>query len=133
VLPLAANSISGEPVRAIVVFAVSAVLLLAGSFAPGIRVQSYLDAMSIAGASGVLTAGLGRAVTTSPHNLVPDAWMLAVFFVLLAAAFGQARQRSAPPDQNSRWRAIASQTLAALAILAVCVEAAGFSDAALGT
>lgn len=134
ILPLAANSITGDLLRSIIIFAVSAVLLLAGSLLSG-RLQPYFDAMTLAGVSGVLTAGVGRAITTSTRDLASDAWIIAVFVVLMAAAFGQARQRrsSDAPQTSTHWRPAASQFLAGLAIVTLSVEVAGFSDATLGT
>src|SRR5690554_903750 len=71
--------------------------------------------------------GRGQAITASGRDLVLDAWVVAVFAVLMVAAFGRARQA------GERWRPVTSQVLAGLAIFALAIEMAGFSDTTLGT
>ncbi|MEX1078816.1 MAG: hypothetical protein WED09_06890 [Homoserinimonas sp.] len=130
ILPSAANSITGDTMRPLVVFAVSAVLLLIGCVVARHSVQPYLDVIALAGLAGVLATAGGRALLAPNHNLVPDTWMAAALAVLLVAAVGQARQRN---DANPRTRTMLSQVLVGtgLAIFAG-IEAVGFSDTTLG-
>src|SRR5690606_9527687 len=131
ILPLAANSLTGDATRAIVVFAVSAVLLMVSSLLTHRPLQPYLDAMALSGAAGALITAVGRALLAPGHTLVPDGWVLAALVVLLIAAFGQARPRS---DASTRPRQLVSQALVTVGIVCVAViEATGFSDPTLGT
>ncbi|HEU4807701.1 MAG TPA: hypothetical protein VFT01_05515, partial [Homoserinimonas sp.] len=131
ILPLAANAMTGELVRALVLFGVSAVMLLVGSLIARNTAQPFLDAMALAGAVGVIITAGGRAILAPSHNLVPDSWMVAALTVLLIAAFGQAGQRH---DPDNRPRQVVSQALVVIGIIALAgIEAAGYSDATLGT
>ena len=121
VLPLALNAASGDLVRAIVVGAASAALLLLGSLVVGdAKLRPYLDAAALAGVIGVLVVTVGRAyfIAALPGtaDATLDAWLGAAFAVLLVAAVGQARTRI---GDNPRLRSIASQTLGIVAIAVV--------------
>lgn len=136
ILPLAANAVTGDLARAVVWFGVSAVLLLAGSLIVRIEVQSFLDAMALAGAAGVLATAGGRAVLASSDNLVPDGWILAALVVLLIAGFGQAGQRlpSQRVNAGTGARRLIGQGLVVIgAVSFAAVETAGYFDATLGT
>jgi hypothetical protein len=131
ILPLAANAVTGDLARAMVMFGVSSVLLLAGSLIVRIQAQPFLDAMALAGAAGVLITGGGRAVLASSDNLVPDGWILAALVVLLIAGFGQAGQRQ---EASSRARQLIGQGLVVIGVVSfAAVETAGYFDATLGT
>jgi hypothetical protein len=130
VLPLAADAITGDPPRAIIMFGVSGMLALLGSFLVRPAVQGHLDAVALAGAIGVLVTASGRAFLAPRHDLVADGWLTALLVVLLAAAIGQARARQEP---NTRWRLVASQVLAVVAIgVPSLLQLEGFSDTGLG-
>ena len=121
VLPLALNAATGDPVRAIVVGAASAALLLVGSLVVGdARKRPYLDAAALTGVIGVLVVTIGRAyfIAALPGtaDATLDAWLGAAFAVLLVAAVGQARTRV---GDNPRLRSIASQTLGIVALAVV--------------
>jgi hypothetical protein len=131
IVPIAADAITGDPVRAAVITAVSVVLVIVGSFAPADGSwRPYLDMAALAGAIGAVVTPIGRALNASPAELTRDTWLIAMVLALLIAAFGQARLRSGTPE---RWRSLASQTLGMVAIAAfTLIEATGFSDATLG-
>ena len=130
VLPLAANSIGDDPARGVVIFTVSAVLLLVGSYLVRPAAQSHIDAMALAGAAGVLVTAAGNAVLAPRVDLVADGWLMALLVVLLAAAIGQARARSA---SEARWRTMGSQALAIVAIAVPgVIQTEGFTDTTLG-
>jgi hypothetical protein len=130
ILPLAANSLTGDPIRAYTLFGVSAVLLVAGSHVIRPRARPYLDAIAAAGLAGVLVTAGGRALLAPVRDLVPDAWLAAVLAVLVVAAVGQIRQRN---DSTDRRREILSQVLVGTGIVLLSgIEAQGFSDAGLG-
>ena len=121
VLPLALNAATGDPVRAIVVGAASAALLLVGSLVVGdAQKRPYLDAAALTGVIGVLVVTIGRAyfIAALPGtaDATLDAWLGAAFAVLLVAAVGQARTRV---GDNPRLRSIASQTLGIVALAVV--------------
>lgn len=119
ILPLSVNAATGSPVRAVVVFAVSGVLLLGGSYVVASpRLRAFCDATALAGAIGVLATSIGRAVQlidtpggTADARL--DAWLAAAFLVLLLAAVGQTRRRN---DGSDRVRGLAGQGLGILAL-----------------
>lgn len=121
VLPIAADALDGDVVRTVIVVAVSAVLLLVGSFASG-AAQRYLDAAALAGALGVLVGAIGRAwfhvVRGEGDNLAVDAWLAAGLAVLLLAAIGQSR-RAEP------LRAVTGQVLVGVALAGVAVVELG--------
>ncbi|HUG50937.1 MAG TPA: hypothetical protein VLZ78_08065, partial [Terrimesophilobacter sp.] len=120
VLPLALDAASGAPVRALVIGAACAALLLAASFLPR-PARPYLDAAALSGAIGVLVLATGRAAfllrsgTTGP---LPDAWLGGSLLLLLVAAFGLARL---PVDGWHRQRMLASEALGVIAMAAVLV------------
>ena len=120
VLPLAVDAASGAPVRALVIGAACAALLLVGSFLPR-PTRAYLDAAALSGAIGVLVLATGRAAfllrsgTTGP---LPDAWLGGSLLLLLVAAFGLARL---PVDGWHRQRVLASEALGVIAMAAVLV------------
>ena len=120
VLPLAVDAASGAPVRALVIGAACAALLLVGSFLPR-PARAYLDAAALSGAIGVLVLATGRAAfllrsgTTGP---LPDAWLGGSLLLLLVAAFGLARL---PVDGWHRQRMLASEALGVIAMAAVLV------------
>lgn len=118
VLPIAVAASTGQPTRAIVIGAVSALLLLGGSYILGGRLsQPYLDAAAATGALGLLTVTIGRIAVSIPlTDLRVDAWLGGAFVVLFAAAVGQSRHR----DPN-RMRSVVSQGLAATAITTALV------------
>ena len=119
ILPIGGASVTGDVTRTIVIFAASAALLLLGSFVAGsAALRPYLDVAAIAGAAGVVTAGLGRPLIMAMDGVRDDTtldlWLGAVFVVLTLAALGQARIRS---EGTARDRGIASRTIAGRAIV----------------
>ncbi|MBX3094011.1 MAG: hypothetical protein KF680_05650 [Cryobacterium sp.] len=117
-VPLGINGATGALERPVIVAAASAVLLLLGSFAVTERAwQRWLDAAALAGAIGVTVTVVARALLTRDAVTV-DAWAAALFVVLLAAAFGQARKRR-EASAVERWREIAGVALAIIAMTAV--------------
>ena len=131
ILPLAVNAASGAPLRAITIGAVSAALLLAGSFVIGSRAaQRWWDSAALAGGIGVLVLMTGRAIYLPPADVTRDAWIVGGFILLLIAAFGQALPRNAATD---RTRGAASQALGIIAMFAVLVmEIPAFREAPIG-
>ena len=92
---------AGDPARAVVVFAVSAVLLLGGSLVRArVAARPYLDASAAAGLVGVVLAAVGQQVNLADAqpDLGLDAWTGAVFLVLVVAAIGQCAPR--PGDRE---------------------------------
>ena len=136
ILPLGATAASGPLERALVVGGVSAILTIAGSTV--VRTSGsrpYLDAMALAGALGVLTVVVGRSFSLSSHPGSPDtrldAWLAAGLFVLLIAAFGQARERT---DRSAPLRLIASQVMCILGLaITLGFELAALEPTTLGT
>lgn len=119
ILPLAVNASSGEPLRAIIIGGVSAVLMLTGSFVIGRRsAQCWWDSAALAGGIGVLVLMIGRAIFLPLTDVTRDAWLVGGFLLLLIAAFGQAFPRNADTDRS---RAAASQALGLIAMAAVLV------------
>ena len=124
ILPLAVNAATGSLVRAIVVSAVSAAMLLLGSLVLGSpRIRPYLDAAALAGAIGVIVTAGGRAVllATTPGSTADarlDSWLAGAFLVLVVAAFGQMRPRG---DATKQPRALAGQALGIMTMAAVLV------------
>ena len=130
VLPLAADAVTGDSSRAYIIFGISAVLAVLGSFLARPAIQGHLDAVTLAGAVGVLVTASGRALLAPRHDLVADAWLVALLVVLLTAAIGQARVRQEP---STHWRMVASQVLAIIAIaVPTLLQAEGYSDTTLG-
>ncbi|HUG49880.1 MAG TPA: hypothetical protein VLZ78_02675, partial [Terrimesophilobacter sp.] len=118
VLPLAVDAASGAPVRALVIGAACAALLLVGSFLPR-PARPYLDAAALSGAIGVLVLATGRAaflLRSGVTGPLPDAWLGGSMLLLLVAAFGLARL---PVDRWHRQRTLASEALGVVAMAAV--------------
>lgn len=127
ILPLAVNAANGAQVPATIIGAVSAALMLAGSFVRcSPSVQRWWDSAAIAGGIGVLVLMIGRAIYLPVTDASRDAWILGSFALLLAAACGQAIPRNAPSD---RARSMASQAFGVIAMTAVLVaEVPAFWD-----
>ncbi|MHC5795798.1 SCO7613 C-terminal domain-containing membrane protein [Lacisediminihabitans sp. FW035] len=136
ILPLAGISASGPLLRPVVVFGVSAALLVVGSAVVGTaRSRPFLDSMALAGALGVLTVVVGRSAILGSQPLPPDialdTWLAAGLLVLLVAAFGQARDRG---DHSETWRLFAGRVLGGLGLIIVLgFEVSAFGDTALGS
>ena len=136
ILPLAAASSTGLLSRAVVLVTVSSVLVILGSAVIGSAPsRPYLDAMSLAGALGVLTVVVGRSALLGsgpvPPDLRLDAWLAAGVLVLVIAAFGQARDRE---DRSMPLRIVAGQVIAVLGLLVVLgFEVSAFDHTPLGT
>ncbi|CAN5307986.1 hypothetical protein BH11ACT4_BH11ACT4_11240 [soil metagenome] len=114
-LPLAVVSTAGPVLRPILVAAVAAVLLLAGSLVRAERLRPYLDAAALVGALAlVITAG-GRATALAASRTTTDpaldAWLGGLFIVLAVAATAQARRRP-----------IAAQVLLGIGFAALLIE-----------
>lgn len=119
ILPLAVNASSGVELRAIIIGAVSAALLLAGSFVVGSRAaQRWWDSAALAGGIGVLVLMVGRAIHLPVSDVTRDAWIVGGFILLIATAFGQAIPRD---SETARIRSTASQTFGLIAMFAVLV------------
>lgn len=118
VIPIAVAGATGSVTRAIVIGAVSAVLLLGGSHVLGTRrVEPYLDAAAATGALGVLTVTIGRvALSVPPSDARLDAWLGGALIILIAAAFGQTVRRA-----PNTLRTIIGQSLAAIGVLTALV------------
>ena len=138
ILPLGAVAASGPLLRAVVVAAVSAALLIAGSTLLGTsRSRSYLDAIALAGALGTLTVVIGRSASlvsqSGTLDIRFDAWLGSGFLLLIVSAFGQARTRP-HGTTNTGQRMIVSQVLAVLGLAVVLLfELMAFEDSALGS
>lgn len=131
-VPLGVNGATGPIERPIIVAAVSAALLLVGSWASAkSAVQGWLDAAALSGAVGLLVTVIGRvALTRDP--IAVDAWVGALFVVLLAAAFAQAQKRTERPAV-AQWRGRAGITIAIVALTAVLLFEMPQFDLRLGT
>jgi hypothetical protein len=146
ILPLAVNGATGELLRAIIVGAVSAALLLVGTLTNGSltngtltngnrTLRPYLDGAALAGAIGVIVTAFGRAAflaldRTALGDLRIDGWLVAAFIVLVAAAFGLARPQT---DASARLRSVAAQVLGIVAMTGLLVlECTVFHAATLG-
>lgn len=118
VLPVAGAGSTGDVTRAIVIGAVSAVLLLAGSLLRGSeRAQPYLDAAAVAGALGLLTVTIGRIALSIPlTDARVDAWLGGAAAVLFVAAFGQSRR-----IEPSHLRSAIGQAPIAVAIATIVI------------
>lgn len=130
-LPLGVNAATGNTAYAACLFAISAVLLIAGSaIVGGATQQRWADAGALAGAIGVLVVAVGRALFLPAGELERDAWLVAGFLVLMVAAFLQARTR---PDGDEQLRSIASQVLGLVAMTAVlALEIPAFREGPAG-
>jgi hypothetical protein len=130
-LPLGVNAATGTLAEAAWIFAISAILLLAGSAITGsARWQWNSDACALAGAIGVLVVSVGRAIFLPVADLERDAWLVVLFLVLMIAAFLQARSRATGGD---RIRAFASQALGIIAMTVVlALEVPAFRDGVAG-
>ncbi|GAA3741398.1 hypothetical protein GCM10022239_16330 [Leifsonia bigeumensis] len=130
-LPLGVNAATGTATYAIWLFAISAVLLIAGSAVIGSAWWRWTaDACALAGAIGVIVVAVGRALFLPVAELERDTWLVAVFLVLMVAAFLQARTR---PDGNGRLRATGSQSLGLVAMTAVlALETPAFREGQAG-
>jgi hypothetical protein len=126
VLPIAAVSTTGPVLRTVIVAGAAAILVLAGTFMPGVKLRQYRDAAALAGALGIVTAAVGRAAamaaagTTADPTL--DAWLGGAFAVLLVAAIGQ-----------SRARPILGQVVLGVAVAAVALVELAVFDGQFGT
>src|SRR5690606_25298714 len=94
------------------------------------------DAASLAGGIGLLVTVIGRAtLTREPAHI--DAWVGALFVVLVAAAFGQARVRAGGAGERETredaWRRTASVGLVIVALTAVLLLETPQLDLRLGT
>lgn len=122
ILPLSVNAVAGEPGKAVLLFAISSVALLAGSLAiTGPALRPYLDALAVAGASGTITLLVGRSAMTDPAfttGLEMDGWLAAGLVVLLVAAFGQSLK---PPTDDGGLRRLSAEALGLIAIGTVLV------------
>ncbi len=121
-LPLGVNSATGPGTPALWIFAISALLLLAGSAITGSpRWQWNADAAALGGAIGVVVVSVGRAIFLPAGDLERDGWLAAVFLALMVAAFLQARTRppGTRPAGDERLRSIASQSLGIIAMAAL--------------
>ena len=121
ILPLGLNAATGPLLRALLVGGISAVLLLVGSYVIGTpRRRPYLDAAALAGGIGVVVVTIERSIAVTLERGDPDlrldAWLVACVVLLLAAAFGQARDRN---DASVALRRIASQALGLVAMTAL--------------
>jgi hypothetical protein len=101
IVPTSANLSADDHVQAIVIGAVSAALLLVGSFVVGSAgLRPYLNAAVLAGAAGVVIVTIGRGVALSNVLYGPDTrldvWVGATFVILVIAAFGLARRVAKP-------------------------------------
>ncbi|MCU1412035.1 MAG: hypothetical protein JWR04_2742 [Rhodoglobus sp.] len=128
IVPLGAVSGTGPVERTIVVAAVSAALLLIGTY---LRGSVYLDVAAAAGVVGVLVAGFARPVALAIGGATDDAaldiWLAASVAVLLVAAVGQARL-------SGTARGIVAQSVVVAAlVLVVLIEVPVLRDDALGT
>lgn len=139
ILPVASVSATGAPVRAIVVGAVSASLLLVSSFVRarvGARpvvsgsdgtidgthqssgIRPYLDVAALAGAIGVTVTIVGRAwvlTSTRPGSGEVDAWLGVGVGVLIVSAFGIA---TIPPDRFSAQRMLGARVISLIPLTA---------------
>ncbi|WP_394770845.1 SCO7613 C-terminal domain-containing membrane protein [Lacisediminihabitans sp.] len=118
ILPLGLDAATGGAVRALVLGAVSAALLLVGSVVLGVTtVRPYLDAAAVAGAIGVIVVTTGRSIAIALEpgsaSAVLDGWLIGGMLLLVAAAFGQARVRG---DSHDEIRSVASQALGIIAM-----------------
>ena len=121
ILPLGLNAATGPLLRALLVGGISAVLLLVGSYVIGTpRLRPYLDVAALAGGIGVVVVTIERSIAVTLERGDPDlrldAWLVACVVLLLAAAFGQARDRN---DASVALRRIASQALGLVAMTAL--------------
>ena len=130
ILPLAVSGSNGPLERPLIVGAVSAVLLIGGSWIVTARpLRRYLDVAAAAGAAGVLAVALGRASTLTLATGTPDArldaWLGAALGLLLLAAFGQTRVRA---DGNPGIRIGVGQALGSVGLASVVLFEAGNLD-----
>lgn len=130
ILPLAVDATTGDVIRAFVIGAISALLLLGGVFiATGSALRPYLDAAAFTGAIGVLITGAGRGVflvleSGGSDDARLDAWLGGTFLVLMLAAVGIPWANDAADESRSR-RRIAAQALVVLAMTSVLVLEGG--------
>ena len=128
IVPLGVVSGTGPVERAIVVAAVSAALLLLGTF---VRGSVYLDVAAAAGGVGVLVAGFARpvalAISGAADDTALDIWLAASVAVLLVAAVGQARLSGAARG------VIAQSVVVAALVLVVLIELPVLRDDTHGT
>jgi hypothetical protein len=139
ILPLSVNATTGDVVRAFVIGAISAILLLGGVFiTASSALRPYLDAAAFAGALGVLITGAGRSVflvleSGGSNDARLDSWLGGTFLVLMLAAVGIPWADDATDGSHSR-RQRAAQALAVLAMTSVLVlEGASLESDALGS
>ena len=125
ILPVAVTGATGAIERAVVVGAVSAVLLLGGSLIRGSeRVRPYLDIAAFAGALGVIVITSGRAaflLSTAPVGGPDgrlDVWLGAALAALFIAAFGQTLVRV---SDNPALRSATGQALGIAGLAVVLV------------
>jgi len=128
IVPLGAVSATGPVERTIIVAAVSAALLLVGTF---LRGSLYLDVAAAAGGVGVVVAGFARPVALAVSGVTDDTaldlWLAASVALLLIAAVGQSRLTG-----NARGIIAQSVVVAAL-VLGVLIEVPVLRDDAHGT
>jgi hypothetical protein len=136
ILPIAVDGATGPVLRPLIVAALSALLLLAGTAfrsVPGLRI--YQDVAAAAGAVGVLVTALARAAqlsvqTPGPATWVLDAWVGAAFLLLMVAAF---RLAAGPNTSPAHSRDVAAQGVGVVALLSVlALEVVNFSASGIG-
>lgn len=129
-LPLGAVAATGEPLRAIVLTAVSAALLAGGALVPASeRSRPWLLAAAAAGLAGVLVTAGGRALMLmlGPERatLEPDAWLAVAALLIAGTAFALGRA-----GRGTLGSVATGLVVLALGLVLV-VESAGLVDARL--
>lgn len=139
ILPLSADATTGDAVRAFVIGAISALLLLGGVFiAAGSALRPYLDAAAFTGALGVFITGAGRGAflvleSGASNDARLEVWLGATFLVVMLAAVGIPWADNGANESRGR-RRMAAQALAVLAMASVLVlEGASVQSSALGS
>lgn len=118
-LPLGVNAATGSTAYAAWLFAIAAILLVAGSAVTrGVLVQRFSDAGALAGAIGVVVIAYGRPLFLPLSEPQRDIWPAAAFVALAVAAFLQARGHV---SRSERFRSIASQALGVVALTVILV------------
>lgn len=119
-VPSALAGASGPISRPLCVIALAAVLLVAGTALRGHRArQPALDAISVAGAAGVLAATAPQVVDRPLTDLTPEAWLAGALLIGALASFSLLR--AAVDDERSAARAVASTLLVAVPLALITV------------